>query len=145
MGPLRRWLYLRFSHREHGLCHSHSFPLASPRPVVRRVPTCMTMACCCPAELTSSEGWSSCVARWPRKATTSIQLMLRKMTQTSGGAAQIQTMQMGGKVAFVFELAKMLKYPAQGFVSSRNVSFYFSLNISLPTPTKVWFDGKNKI
>lgn len=97
------WLLrLRFSYKEtHLHYHAHRFLLPVSRPVVRRVPTCTTTACCCPAESTSSEGWSSYVARWPRKVTTLIQLMLKRMTQTSGGVEQIQTTQTGGKATLV--------------------------------------------
>ena len=63
------------------------------------------MACCCPVELTSSEGWNSYVAHWPRKGTMLTPRMQRRMTQTSGGVEQTQTMQMGGKVAFMFHLS----------------------------------------
>lgn len=102
MGSACWLLYLSFSYKEtHLHSHAHRFLLPVSRPVVRRVPTCTTTACCCPVESTSSEGWSSYVAHWPRKVTTSIQLMLKRMTQTSGGVEQIQTTQTGGKVAFV--------------------------------------------
>ena len=77
------------------------FLLPFCRPVVRRVPTCTTMACCCPVELTNSEGWNLYVARWPKKVTILTQQTQRRMTQMSGGVEQIQTMQMGGKMAFV--------------------------------------------
>ena len=86
------------------------FLLALSRPAVRRAPTCMTTACCCPVASTSSEGWSLCVARWPRKVTIQTQRMPRRMTRMSGGVEQIQTMQMGGKMAFVFRISQMLNH-----------------------------------
>lgn len=50
----------------------------------------------------------------------SIQLMQRRMTRTSGGVEQIQTMQMGGKLACVFGLSQMPKHLAYSVVSSVN-------------------------
>lgn len=78
-------------------CPSHCSLPTFCRHAVRKAPTCMTMACCCLVELTSSEGWSLCVARWLKKVTILIQLMQKRMTQMSGGAEPTQTMQMAGK------------------------------------------------
>ena len=95
------------------------------------------MACCCPVELTSSEEWNLSVARWPRRVTILIRQMQRRMTQTSGGAEQMQTMPMGGKVAFVFALSWTPERPDYSLVSSTDVSSRFSLKGSLPTPVQV--------
>lgn len=116
----------------------HRLLLTFCRPVVRRVPTCTTMACCCLVESTSSEAWNLYAARWPRKVTTLTPRTQRRMTRMSGGVAQTQTMQTGGKAAFQLVLSQMPKHLVYSFVSSISVSFHFSLKGSLPTPVRSW-------